>query len=303
MPSDTSATSARSGITRKLTSGPVSAEPAVSVVVPTRNRAAYLEVALDSILSQDLDEPFEVVVADDGSSDESAAVAERHGAHVVRLPRPSGPNAARNRGIATARGALVVLVDDDVAAPPGWLRALRDGSRRHPDADVFGGPIRARFDGPAPRGCGREDPPITTLDLGVSDRYADAVWSANMALRRATWERVGPFPEEAALGGDEEHWLAAVRRAGGRIVYLADAVIEHRRAGNDARLRALARAAYGRGRSVRAWDVHQGRPPSLARELRVLAGCGWHTVARRCPQGVIMGAHSLGRTLEALRPR
>jgi glycosyltransferase involved in cell wall biosynthesis len=281
----------------------VSAEPAVSVVVPTRNRAAYLEVALASIRSQDLDEPYEVIVVDDGSTDATAAVAARAGASLIRHDDPRGPNAGRNAGIAAARAGLVALVDDDVAAPAGWLRALVEGARRHPDAAVFGGPIRARFDGPAPRGCGREDPPITTLDLGREDREADAVWSANMLLRRSAWDDAGPFPEAAAVGGDEEEWLAEVRRRGGRIVYLAGAGLEHRRAGDDARLRALARGAYARGRNVRAWDARRGEPPTLARELRVLAGCGWHAARRRCPQGLIAGAHSLGRTVEALRPR
>jgi len=46
-----------------------------------------------------------------------------------------------------------------------------------------------------------------------------------------------------------------------------------------------------------------GQAPGLARELRVLAGCGWHTVRRACPQGLIMGAHSAGRVVETLRPQ
>jgi GT2 family glycosyltransferase len=260
-------------------------------------------VALATFRAQDLDEEHELIVVDDASDDATAKEAALAGARYIRHERRLGPNAGRNAGIRAAAADLIVMVDDDVAAPPGWLRALVEGSRRHADADVFGGPIRARFDGPAPRSCGREDPPITTLDLGPEDRPADAVWSANLALRRAIWERVGPFPEGVPVGGDEEEWIVAVRRAGGRIVYLAGAGLEHRRAGADARLRALARSAYGRGRSVRAWDVRRGEPPTLARELRVLAGCGWHTARRRCPQGVIAGAHSLGRTVEALRPR
>jgi len=194
-------------------------------------------------------------------------------------------------------------VDDDVVAPQGWLSAMLDGSRRHPEAEVFGGPIRARFEGRAPRSCGREDPPITTLDLGPADREAQAVWSANIALRRETWQRVGPFPEAAPIGGDEEEWLVGVRRAGGRVVYLADAWLEHRRAGADARLRSLVRSHYERGRNLRAWDVRRGEAPALGRELRVLAGCVWHAAIRRCPQGLIMGAHSLGRTREAVLPR
>jgi glycosyltransferase involved in cell wall biosynthesis len=275
----------------------------VSVVVPTRNRAAYLEVALRSIRSQDIDEPYELIVVDDASTDATPEVAERADATFIRQPEPSGPNAARNAGIAAAHGALVAMVDDDVLAPPGWLRAMRDGSRRHLEADVFGGPIRARFEGATPRSCGREQPPITTLDLGPADRNAEAVWSANIAFRRETWQEVGPFPEAAPIGGDEEEWLHAVRRSGRTIMYLADAWLEHRREGADARLGSLVRSHYARGRNLRAWDARRGEAPSLSRELRVLTGCAWHAAWRRCPQGLIMGAHSLGRTREALRPR
>src|SRR5438552_3853438 len=82
----------------------------------------------------------------------------------LRHDSPRGANAARNAGARVAGAELIALVDDDVEAPPGWLAALVEGAGRHPEAEAFGGPIRARFDGPAPRGCGRELPPITTLD-------------------------------------------------------------------------------------------------------------------------------------------
>ena len=84
-------------------------------------------------------------------------------------------------------------------------------------------------------------------------------------------------------------------------MYIAAAALDHRRAGDDARLRALMRSAYRRGRNLRAYDRRRGVAPSLARELRVLLGCAWHTVRRRCPQGLVMGAHSAGRTMEAVR--
>jgi hypothetical protein len=86
-------------------------------------------------------------------------------------------------------------------------------------------------------------------------------------------------------------------------VYLADARLDHRRTGDDARLRALMRSAYGRGRNARAFDCRRGVAPSLSRELRALAGCGWHAVRRACPQGLVMGAHSAGRAVEAVRGR
>jgi len=281
----------------------VSAQPVVSVVLPTRDRADYLAVTLASLAAQDLEKPYEVIVVDDGSSDSTPAVIEQAGVKSIRNDNPRGANAGRNAGTRLAAGDLIALVDDDIDAPKSWLRAFVAGAARHPGAEAFGGPIRARFDGPAPGGCGREAPPITTLDLGPTDVEAELVWSANMLFRRSAFERVGPFDEGLPTGGDEEEWLRRLRAQSGKVVYIADAWLEHRRAGYDARLRALMRSAYSRGRNMRAYDRRRGVAPGLGRELRVLAGCGWHTVRRRCPQGLVMGAHSAGRAIEAVRPR
>ncbi|HEX2233414.1 MAG TPA: glycosyltransferase family A protein [Thermoleophilaceae bacterium] len=277
--------------------------PVVSVVLPTRGRARYLEVALDSLDSQDLEEPWELLVVDDRSQDGTADLLRRRGVRSLRLEPPGGLNAARNAGVRSTSGDLIAFTDDDVRAPSGWLRAIVEGARRHPEADAFGGPIRARFEGPAPRGCGREDPPLTTLDLGEADRPAELAWGANMALRRGAFARIGQFDESIHGGGDEQEWLERLAADGGRLVYLADAALEHRREGDDARLVPLARGAYARGRSMRAYDSRRGRAPGVSRELRVLAGCGWHTLRRACPQGIVMGAHALGRTVEAVRKR
>ena len=277
------------------------AQPAISVVIPSRNRAGYLGAALERLAAQELDEPYEVIVVDDGSTDGTQELLAAAGVLHARTDPPRGPNAARNRGAAMAGAPLVVLIDDDVRPPPRWLAAYLDGAERHPEAEAFGGPIWARLDGPAPRGCGREPAPITTLDLGAHDAEAEFVWSANMMVRRSALERIGGFDESIVGGGEEEDWLRRLHAAGGRAMYLAGAGLEHRRAGDDVRLRSLMRASYRRGRSMRAYDALRGGSPSLARELRVLSGCGWHTLRRACPQGLIMGAHSAGRVLEAVR--
>jgi glycosyltransferase involved in cell wall biosynthesis len=279
-------------------------DPAMTVVVPTRGRAAYLEVTLDSLRRQRTRTAHELLVVDDGATDATPEVAERFGARLVRHGEQRSLNAARNSGIRAAAADLIAFVDDDVLVPPGWVDAVVEGAARHPDAQAFGGPIRARFEGPVPRGCGREDPPITTLDLGPSDVEAEIVWGANFAVRRSAVERVGDFDETLDRGhGDEEEWLMRLRAAGGRIVYLAEAGLDHRRSAGDSGLGSLARAAYHRGRGARSSDLRRGDAPALARELRILAGCGWHTVRRACPQGVVMGAHAAGRVMETLRPR
>jgi glycosyltransferase involved in cell wall biosynthesis len=283
-------------------------EPAVSVVVPTRNRAGYLGVTLASLAAQAPGVPYEVIVVDDGSSDATAEVVARAAAGpppttYLRHEESRGPNAARNTGIAAARGPLIALIDDDVRVPPGWVAELAAGAVRHGWAEAVGGPIYASLEGPAPRSCGRESAPVTTLDLGPRDCETDFVWSANMAVRRGAIERIGGFDEQVPIYGDEEEWLIRLHANGGRVAYLAAAGLEHRRAGDDARLRSLARAEYRRGRAARRNDRRKGIEQPLGRELRNLAGAGWHTARRRCAQGLVMGAHSTGRLVEALRGR
>lgn len=274
--------------------------PTASIVIPTRSRAHYLEVTLASVSAQAARAGAELIVINDGGDPAAAAVAARHRAHCVPVAPAKGANAARNLGLKQAKSDLVILIDDDVEAPPEWLAALLAGARDAPDREVFGGPIRARLEGFHLRVCGRESAPITTLDLGPVDRDVPFVWSANLAIRRGAFERIGEFDEGLAVRGDEEDWERRFRASGGQIRYLASAALYHRRAAPDTTLRTLSRAAYGQGRAARRNDLHKDEVPSLRRELRILAGCIWHTARRRCAFGVVMAAHSAGRIRQAM---
>lgn len=276
--------------------------PPASIVVPTRGRAGYLDVALRSLAPQAADAGAELIVVVDGHDPESVLVGQRRGAHVIAHAEPRGPNAARNAGWHAAAGELAIFVDDDVEAPRTWLPALLAAARATPERDVFAGPIRAEIEGGGPRSCGRDDPPITTLDHGAADVDVAVGWSANLAIRRAALETVGGFDESIPVGaGDEEEWQERYRSTGGRIRYVAAAGLEHRRVGADATLRALTRAQYHRGRAARTQDERKGVAPSLPRELGLVLACAGHTLARACPNGVTLTAHALGRAREALR--
>ncbi len=279
---------------------------AASVVIPTRGRPAYLEVALGSIVPQARECDAEVLVVDDaGESPEVRALAERAGARYEPHPGPLGLNAARNTGLERSSGELVVYVDDDIRACPGWLAALLDGARSYPQADVFTGPVIARLEGRAPRSCGREAPPVTTLELGGRDTPTELAWGVNMAIRRSALALAGAFDVSLEHGGDEQEWQERLRlrRPETETVYLARARVEHRRAGADARLRALCATAYTRGRAARRFDSRRGVAPSIAGELSTLAGCAGHVLRRACPAGLTMVAHSAGRVREALVAR
>jgi GT2 family glycosyltransferase len=282
--------------------------PPASIVIPTRARPDYLEVALSSIAPQAESAGAEVLVIDDaGPSPATRALVERHSARYEPHPRPLGLNVARNTGVEHSSGELVVFVDDDVRVRAGWLGALLDAAREHVDVDVFTGPIEPCLEGGGAWGpihaCGREGPPITSLQLGASDTDARYAWGANMTIRRSALRRVGLFEIALEYGGDEQEWQDRMRvdTPGARVLYVAGAALEHRRAGEDARLRSLARAAYARGRASRRFDGWRGEVPSRGRELLTLGGCLGHVLRRRCPAGLVSAAHSAGRLRESLQ--
>jgi GT2 family glycosyltransferase len=276
--------------------------PIASVIVPTRSRLAYLEVALASAAPQAAAAHAELIVVDDAAEPPVRALADRVGARYLSHAEPSGLNAARNTGIDAAVGDLLVFIDDDVEVDAGWLDALLRAARECDGHECFGGPIRARLEGTHVRFCGREGPPVTFLDLGPEDRDADYVWGANLTIRRAAYERIGPFDPALDLYGDEQDWQRRLRAAGGRVRYVAAAGLRHRRAGEDAKLRSLMRAQRHRGRNSRRYDAVRGELPTMARELRVLGGSSVHALRYLCGGGLIAAAHSFGRIEEALSP-
>ncbi len=274
-----------------------------SLLIPTRRRRDYLAVALASVAGQLAEHGAELIVVEDDPRDpETEKLVTGHGGRYIAHGAPRGINVARNTALEAARGELLCFLDDDVEAWPGWLAALLAAARDCPEHEAFGGPIRPRLEGGRLHACGREPLPLTSLDLGPHDRDADFAWGANLAVRRTALERIGPFDPALGGAGDEEDWQRRLRAAGGRVRYVAAAGVDHRRAGRDARIAALARAAFHRGRAARRYDAFKGVAPPLATELRTLAGCLWHIVRRRCGNGLVLSALTAGRLREALAP-
>src|SRR5262249_22799172 len=111
------------------------AVPAISVIVPTFDRARLLPAVLDSVLAQRECPSFEVVVVDDASTDDTPAVlASRRDLQVVRLARNGGVARARQAGAERARGALLAFHDSDDLMLPGRLGILARFLEANPDA-------------------------------------------------------------------------------------------------------------------------------------------------------------------------
>src|SRR5213596_676102 len=103
---------------------------AISVIMSTRNRAHYLPDALRTLAAQDCEAPFEVVVIDNASTDNTPAVLTEwcrtdSRFRTVREPCP-GLSRGKNAGIRVARAPLLLFTDDDMRVEPHWIRAYHD---------------------------------------------------------------------------------------------------------------------------------------------------------------------------------
>jgi GT2 family glycosyltransferase len=276
--------------------------PFASIVVPTFNRVARLRDCLESLLQQDYPSgQFEILVVDDGSSDGSAEMV--NGLDGVRYLRRqhAGLNAARNAGIEEAKGDFLAFLDDDVLAPPSWLRTMITGAQANPAADCFGGKIRLQLEGRPPRYCGRHPLNESELDLGDVDREVEFIWGANMTVARRAFELAGRFDERLPLYNEELEWQQRLRAAGGSIVYLPNAWVWHRRSTDDLRVSALLRRHFARGLGQAAFFAAAGRPLRVRDGLRRVPRRLAHAVGRRCWWGVFEAAGQVGFACGAAR--
>ncbi len=194
----------------------------VSVIVPARDAAATIGRTLEALAGQELDGDgrFEVVVVDDGSQDDTVAVARaaRGPTRVIRQPA-LGPAAARNRGVGAATAPLLAFCDADVVPQPGWLAA---GVSALAEADLVQGRV---LPDPAQ--------PLGPFDRSLWITSQVGLWeTANLFATRRAFEAAGGFEEwiaprrGKALGEDVWFGYRALR-AGARPAYCAQALAHH----------------------------------------------------------------------------
>lgn len=197
----------------------------VSVVVPCFNGARYLREAIDGALAQTYGD-VEVVVADDGSTDDSVAIVASYGERVRGLRQANaGPSAARNLALRSATGEFVALLDADDRFHPDKLARQVDVLRARPDASIVHCGWRL-VDG---EGCELPERGWPRLDGDVLDTLVlgNLVHPVSVVLRRAAVDDVGGFDERCPVNEDWDLFLRASRR-GARWACVDEALCDYR---------------------------------------------------------------------------
>ena len=197
--------------------------PLVSVVVAAYNGERYLEAALRSALAQDY-EPSEVIVVDDGSTDSTPAIAERHDVSLIRRAN-GGQGAAKNTGIAAARGSLIAFLDHDDLWAEQKLAVQVGKLAEEPDAAGIVVRLRVRLEPGIPR-------PKWLPRSRVYPWFPPSSW----LVRRSAFDAIGLFDEASNV--PDFDWMLRARDAGLRFAILEEVLGSYRIHG--------ANASYGR---------------------------------------------------------
>jgi GT2 family glycosyltransferase len=258
--------------------------PFASVIIPNYNGLRLLPACLDALQAQSYPaDRFEVILVDDGSSDGSAEYVSAHypAVRALVLPRNGGLAAACNAGAAIARGDLLVMLNNDTEAEPGWLAALADAAVRnlgagaiaskmllydrrdvlHNAGDLMG------CDG-IPRNRG-----VWQVDTGQYDDSPEVFGGCGggAAYRRAAWEQAGGFDERLFMYLEDVDLAWRLRLLGWGAVFAPQArLVHHLSATGGGTL-----ASYYTGRNT-LWVIAKDMPgPLIRRHFGAIARGQW----------------------------
>ncbi len=291
----------------------VSSDPSLSVVVCCYNGAEKLQTCLEALTRQR--QKVDILIVDDGSTDDTARVARSFGCSVIRHEYNRGVSAARNTGLNQANSDVVAYCDDDCVAPIDWTERLLAAWRANPDVTVMGGMVEVDRPTTFTQGYLTYRNPLVLTEIAIA--HQPSVWyriarqfrppslptdgvfpvfavvGANMSMHRDRALEAGGFDESLKFGeGEEESLCAAVRaRFGeGSVVVAPQVTLSHH---FEPSMRGVWRRsfAYGEGAAER-WKKQSGWPslpivgPSAIGVTAVIAILSW-------PIGLLAGLGTL----------
>lgn len=197
-----------------------------SVIIPCYNCAEYLSAELDSLTKQDFTGDWEVIVVDNGSSDQPLRVVEQYRKYLpalqfIEATEKQGPSYARNRGCDAAKGDILLFCDGDDEVVPGWLTAMHHAMLEH---DFVTGPVEYQKLNPK---IGGNKKIRTTLRVWKDLPFLPHALGGNMGIRRKLHEAVGGFDETLKAAEDIDYsWR--VQLSGIELHFVPDAIVHYR---------------------------------------------------------------------------
>ena len=214
----------------------------ISVIIPAKNASDTIASCLDGVLSQqNLDVEYEIILVDDGSEDDTGAIAHEKGVTVIRQEN-AGPAAARNAGAHRARGDLLAFTDSDCVPSPNWLYHLTCPFQ---ELNVVGakGTYRTHRHGLVPRFV-QQEYEYKYRKMAKLENI-DFIDTYSAAYRRRIFLENGGFDDAFAVPSVEDQELSfRLARKGYRMVFATEAYVHHQ---HDRDLIAYAKRKWGIG--------------------------------------------------------
>lgn len=214
--------------------------PAISVIISTYNRQAYIIACLQCLASQTLSkEQYEVVIVDNHCTDNTAALVKEFLQQNPSLPfryvyeEQKGVSFGRDRGIHESTGAILVYLDDDAEAEPDLLENYLSFFTSYPNAAAAGGRILPKYsEKPKPKWMSSWlNGFIAHVDLGGDTRLFKGRMKypigCNMAYRKKYLQQIGGFNTLLTFRGDDKYIYLAVKDINPEIYYVPSALVRH----------------------------------------------------------------------------
>ena len=238
-----------------------------SVVIPLYNKEHYIEATIRSVLSQTCQD-FEVIVVDDGSKDNSLALARKYESDRVRvIPQENqGVSVARNTGIENARGKFIAFLDADDQWQANYLATIQGLTDQYPESDIFVTAYTVDMGNGKVHYSTRLEPETGCLPsywLTLAKGY-DFVWTSATVIRRSALIKAGLFKPGEKIGQDLDMW-ARVARNNPRVAYSNKLCVYYNRAA-ESNARTRVRVAWA-GAFIRDLEEELVNPQRTAEEI------------------------------------
>lgn len=238
-----------------------------SVVIPLYNKEHYIEATLRSVLSQTCTD-YEVIVVDDGSKDDSLALAWKFESERVRIihQENQGVAVARNTGILNARGEFICFLDADDEWRPEYLSAIQGLTEQYPESAIFVTAYAVNMGNGKIHYSTRLEPETGCLPsywLTLAKGY-DFVWTSATTIRRQALLDAGLFKPGEKIGQDLDMW-ARVARINPRVAYSNHICVNYNRAAEQ-NARTRVRVAWA-GAFIRDLEEELVNPDRTPEEL------------------------------------